>query len=41
MRNTEYNIDSLSWAISSEDGFNALKNIISDLDLEIRDIRTA
>lgn len=34
MKNTEFNIDSLGSFISSSVSFKALKDIISDLDLE-------
>ncbi len=34
MRNTEFNIDALGGFISSSTSFQALKDIIEDLDLE-------
>ena len=41
MKNTDYNLDTLCGMISSEDSLGALLDIISDMDLEIRDVRTA
>ncbi len=35
MRNTDYNLDMLSNMISSDTSFQALKDIISDLGLEM------
>ncbi len=37
MRNTDYNLDMLSNMISSDTSFQALKDIISDLGLEMED----
>jgi len=37
MKNTEYNVDSLSTMISS-DAFSALKDIIDDLGLEVLEV---
>ncbi len=35
MRNTDFNLDILGSIISSDTSFQALKDIISDLDLEM------
>ena len=40
MKNTDYNLSSLVNFISSDDSFQALKDMIDDLGLEIEDIRT-
>ena len=37
MRNTDFNIDVLGSILSSDTSFQALKDIISDLDLEMED----
>lgn len=37
MRNTQYNIDALGQMISCNASFAALKDLISDLDLELED----
>ena len=37
MRNTEYNINALGRYISCDSSFSALKDLISDLDLEFED----
>lgn len=37
MRNTQYNLDILGQMISCSTSFAALKDIISDLDLEFED----
>lgn len=37
MRNTDYNIDALGCFISSDASFQALKDIIADLDLQFED----
>ena len=37
MRNTDYTIDVLGSIISSDTSFQALKDIIADLDLEMED----
>lgn len=41
MKRTEYNIDSLSSVISSESSLEALMGMISDMGLEIKDIKPA
>lgn len=41
MKNTEYNLETLSAMISSEASFQALVDMISDMGLEIQDVRTA
>ena len=41
MKSTGYNIDSLSSVISSESSLKALMGMISDMGLEIMDIRPA
>ena len=40
MKNTDYNLSSLVNFISSDDSFQALKDMIDDLGLEIEDIKT-
>ena len=40
MKNTDYNLSSLVNFISSDDSFQALKDMIEDLGLEIEDIKT-
>ena len=40
MKQTDYNLSSLVNFISSDDSFQALKDMIDDLGLEIEDIRT-
>ena len=40
MKNTDYNLNSLLNFISSDDTFQALKDMIDDLGLEIEDIKT-
>ena len=40
MKNTEYNLDTLSTIISSEASWQALVDMISDMGLEIKDIHT-
>jgi hypothetical protein len=37
MRNTQYNLDVLGQMISCSTSFDALKDIITDLDLEFED----
>ena len=37
MRNTDYNADILGNMISSDTSFNALQDMIQDLDLEMED----
>ncbi len=37
MRNTDYTLETLGNMISSSTSFQALKDIISDLDLEMED----
>lgn len=37
MRNTDFNLDALGNYICSNDSLSALKDIISDLDLEFED----
>ena len=36
MRNTDYNLDALGSFLSSEASFQALKDMISDFDLEFQ-----
>lgn len=38
MRNTDFNLDALNGIISSDTSFQALKDIIRDLDLEFEGI---
>ncbi len=40
MKQTDYNLSALVNFISSDDSFQALKDMIDDLGLEIEDIRT-
>ena len=40
MKNTEYNLDTLSTIISSEASLQALVDMISDMGLEIKHIHT-
>jgi len=37
MRNTEYNLDTLGNMISSDTSFQALKDLVADLGLELED----
>ena len=39
MKNTEYNLDALNSVISSDASFEALLGLISDMGLEILDVR--
>ena len=41
MKNTDYTFETISSMISSQDSFNALVDIISDLDLVLVDVETA
>ena len=40
MKNTDYNFSTLVNFISSDDSFQALKDMIDDLGLEIEDIKS-
>lgn len=40
MKNTDFNLESLSTMLSSE-SFNELSEMIADFELEIRDVRLA
>ena len=40
MRNTEYNIDALNNMISEDTNFQALRDMIRDLGLEMEEIQT-
>ena len=40
MKNTEYNLDVLSSVVSSQTSFNTLLDMISDMGLEITDVRS-
>ena len=40
MRNTDYNIDALNNMISQDTNFQALRDIIRDLGLEMEEIET-
>jgi len=37
MRNTDFNLDALSNVISSDTSFQALKDLVTDLGLELED----
>lgn len=41
MKNTDYNIDALSFIVSSEDSLSALLGMIDDMGLELTSVRTA